>query len=146
MNNDVNIILHEIISIWHNIEESRRPWGMWICENHPIIDCQLLDVRFTNNPKKVWFCDRGKLISKSLEEYRRFYYVQIVRPWCSRSWGENSSIFGNKDSFGLVYFASLVNCDRYYLTWQFGHLWGEGFTFKIDRQRKIVTRQVVFIS
>jgi hypothetical protein len=101
---------------WRSLPADARPWGMWLTVHGPLPeDADTLD-RERSPARRAWFLDETGLRSRDVWEFRRFWAVHLLQPWCKRPIGESDTMFtSRRHSIGWAAFAVYGETNDTYL-------------------------------
>src|SRR5687767_12206169 len=107
-------VLRYIQTHWRGVPE--HPAGMWITRHAPVPD-DFDGVNHEEQPASAaWFLDEHGLCPRSPWEFRRFWVVQFVRPWCTvPSPGMEDVFRGRCWPIGVASFAECEGTGEVYL-------------------------------
>src|SRR5207302_8005031 len=89
-------ILRYIEREWRSLSPDMQPWGMWLTLHGPLPEAADKLDRESSPARQAWFLDENGLRPRSVWEYRRFWAVHFLQPWCSWAFGEPDTMFTSR--------------------------------------------------
>lgn len=129
--------LAEIRSRWGKIpldlDGNRWPWGIWIVY-FPKLDVDGKPPTGSDSvPDRAWFLDRRGFREMNIWSYARFDAVATgLRVSPESRYHIPNILFGRPYQIGNARFGRLDKPDYWFLSYQFGGLFGEGMKYRAD--------------